>query len=223
MHPTQAHVTQQGPPIASLSSRAVPTIHPRNRYADKTPDFAALAQSFPELQQYIRSHKDGKASIDFRNAQGCKCLTKALLHHDFNITWDIPDGQLVPPLANRANYIHWLEDLLQLSSPSPSHPVKGKTHRHMLLYQLLSPNPWLLEIHTFAMSESGTANIARHVVRMQLFSQSMSKHVIDNVRLVFVCLLSQCFDNDPASTHCYWVNNPYVCYTSAVLAHPRAA
>ena len=31
--------------------------------------------------------------------------------------WWVPDGQLVPPVTNRANYIHWLEDLLALSLP----------------------------------------------------------------------------------------------------------
>ena len=31
--------------------------------------------------------------------------------------WWVPDGHLVPPVTNRANYIHWLEDLLALSSP----------------------------------------------------------------------------------------------------------
>jgi 23S rRNA (adenine1618-N6)-methyltransferase len=33
------------------------------------------------------------------------------------VAWDIPEGQLCPPVANRANYIHWLEDLLRLSRP----------------------------------------------------------------------------------------------------------
>ena len=45
-------------------------------------------------------------------------LTRALLKHDFGIDWWVDDGQLVPAVTNRANYIHWLQDLLQLSSPS---------------------------------------------------------------------------------------------------------
>ena len=44
-------------------------------------------------------------------------ITRALLHADFGVTWELQRGQLVPPVANRANYIHWLEDLLRLSSP----------------------------------------------------------------------------------------------------------
>lgn len=38
------------------------------------------------------------------------------LDHVLYRRW-IPLGQLVPPITNRANYIHWLEDLLGLSAP----------------------------------------------------------------------------------------------------------
>jgi len=32
----------------------------------------------------------------------------------------LPEGQLVPTVTNRANYIHWINDLLALSSPEPN-------------------------------------------------------------------------------------------------------
>ena len=108
----------------SSSGRIRPTVHPRNRYADQQPDFQALGKSYPDLQRHIRVHQ-GKATIDFRKPPACKALTKALLKHDFEITWDIPDGQLVPPITTRANYIHWLEDLLQLSPPQKSDCITG--------------------------------------------------------------------------------------------------
>lgn len=40
-----------------------------------------------------------------------------LLSHDFGVSWDVPEGQLLPTVTNRLNYIHWLQDLLTLSSP----------------------------------------------------------------------------------------------------------
>ena len=53
--------------------------------------------------------------------QGPVCgrqLTAALLEADYGVRgWWVPEGHLVPPVTNRANYIHWLEDLLELSSP----------------------------------------------------------------------------------------------------------
>ncbi|KAL3156172.1 hypothetical protein ABBQ32_012459 [Trebouxia sp. C0010 RCD-2024] len=106
------------------SNRSKLAMHPRNKYADHLPDFTALGQAFPELQIHLSLHQ-GKATIDFKKPAACKALTKALLQHDFAITWDVPDGQLVPPVTNRANYIHWLEDLLVLSPPLNTEPVIG--------------------------------------------------------------------------------------------------
>ena len=41
-------------------------------------------------------------------------LTRALLARDFGICWSLEEGQLIPPVTNRCNYIHWLHDLLSL-------------------------------------------------------------------------------------------------------------
>lgn len=54
----------------------------------------------------------------FLHLFGSRQLTCTLLEADYGVRgWWVPDGQLVPPVTNRANYIHWLEDLLALSSP----------------------------------------------------------------------------------------------------------
>ncbi|RHY63129.1 hypothetical protein DYB30_002127, partial [Aphanomyces astaci] len=46
-------------------------------------------------------------------------LTRALLHRDFGITtWHVPLNRLCPPLPNRLNYIHWIEDLILFSQSS---------------------------------------------------------------------------------------------------------
>lgn len=99
-------------------------IHPRSRYAEEEPDFAALAAQHPSLQQHLLPAAPGSArrSIDFTSPAACRELTRVLLKQDFGIEWWIPDGQLVPPLTNRLNYIHWLEDLLSLSCPSECTP-----------------------------------------------------------------------------------------------------
>jgi 23S rRNA (adenine1618-N6)-methyltransferase len=59
----------------------------------------------------------GRPTLDFTNPAACRTLTKVLLRHDFSIEWDLPPGALVPPITNRANYIHWLQDLVALSAP----------------------------------------------------------------------------------------------------------
>jgi 23S rRNA (adenine1618-N6)-methyltransferase len=94
-------------------------IHPRSVYAAAEPDFAALAREHPSLRPHLLHPRGGggRPSLDFGSAPACRELTRVLLRHDFGVEWWVPEGQLVPPLTNRANYIHWLQDLLALSSP----------------------------------------------------------------------------------------------------------
>ncbi|XP_024382131.1 uncharacterized protein [Physcomitrium patens] len=94
------------------------TMHPRNKYAEKPPDFTLLAGLYPQFSEYVTYGANQKARIDWTDFNATRELTRTLLYHDYGITWWIPDGQLCPAVTNRANYIHWIEDLLALS-PAP--------------------------------------------------------------------------------------------------------
>eukprot|EP00798_Chlamydomonas_sp_ICE-L_P024671 gene24671-10301_t len=129
-------------------------IHPNNRYYREEPDFTALAVQYPNLAKFVskgpdgRDHFDytslegtktltatltqsesksyyGRAHFDYTSWEGTKTLTATLLHSDFGVEWSLPEGHLVPPVTNRANYIHWLNDLLLLSSPSGLETPRG--------------------------------------------------------------------------------------------------
>ncbi|GAB4814487.1 hypothetical protein N2152v2_001533 [Parachlorella kessleri] len=107
------------PAAAAVAAALRPQIHPRNKYATELPDFGALATVYPRLQPYLqRRGPSGRPSLDFTNPRACRELTRALLWQDFGVDWWLPEGQLVPPVTNRANYIHWLQDLLELA-PAP--------------------------------------------------------------------------------------------------------
>lgn len=70
-------------------------------------------QSYPALQPYIMTKPDGGKTIDFANPNGVKTLNAALLAHYYQIkSWDIPAGYLCPPVPGRADYVHYLADLL---------------------------------------------------------------------------------------------------------------
>ncbi len=70
---------------------------------------------------------DGRAHFDYQSWEGTRELTATLLQHDFGIAWSLPEGQLVPPLTNRSNYLHWINDLLHLSAPATGRSARTRT------------------------------------------------------------------------------------------------
>ena len=87
-------------------------LHPRNPHRFRY-DFKALIHSCPELSPFVFINDYQNESIDFANPRAVKMLNKAILKHFYNIQyWDIPDGYLCPPIPGRADYIHYLADLL---------------------------------------------------------------------------------------------------------------
>lgn len=86
-------------------------MHPRNIY--KTPpDFIQLAKDFSEFSKITKTDVTGKVTIDFKDPQSLRVLTKCLLKKDFNLDVEIPSDRLVPTLPLRLNYILWIEDIL---------------------------------------------------------------------------------------------------------------
>ena len=57
----------------------------------------------------------------------CRQLSRALLADEYGVSWWVPDGHLIPPVTNRANYIHWLHDLLSLCPGTAHEPISTST------------------------------------------------------------------------------------------------
>lgn len=89
-----------------------PKLHPRNQHAEGY-DLARLVGQTPELEPFIIQSPGGHPTIDFQDAGAVRMLNRALLktHYDVNF-WDIPAGYLCPPIPGRADYVHYLADLL---------------------------------------------------------------------------------------------------------------
>lgn len=103
------------------------TLHPRNRHRIRY-DFKQLINSCPELKKFVFVNKYNNETIDFANPDGVKTLNKALLKQFYGISnWDIPANYLCPPIPGRADYIHYIADLL--SSCNNGVIPKGKTIR----------------------------------------------------------------------------------------------
>jgi 23S rRNA (adenine1618-N6)-methyltransferase len=102
-------------------------LHPHNKHRGRY-DFKALIESCAELAPFVFVNAHNDESIDFADPDAVKTLNKALLKHFYNIEyWDIPDGYLCPPIPGRADYIHYLADLL--ASSNQGKPLTGNTIR----------------------------------------------------------------------------------------------
>ncbi len=103
------------------------TLHPRNPHRFRY-DFEKLTANLPELQKYVFTNEQAigssdseqaKQTIDFSNPDAVKALNKAILISDYEIqNWDIPQDYLCPPIPGRADYIHYIADVLASSNNS---------------------------------------------------------------------------------------------------------
>jgi 23S rRNA (adenine1618-N6)-methyltransferase len=91
-------------------------LHPRNSHRERY-DFPALIRSCPELEPFVQVNAHGDTSVDFADPRAVRVLNKALLFHFYGVRWwEIPPQYLCPPVPGRADYIHYLADLLAASN-----------------------------------------------------------------------------------------------------------
>ena len=91
-------------------------MHPRNRHRFRY-DFGSLMMSTPELVKFVSLNQYNHQSVDFSNPEAVKALNKALLKQFYGVSnWDIPANYLCPPIPGRADYIHYMADLLSASN-----------------------------------------------------------------------------------------------------------
>lgn len=88
------------------------SLHPRNLHRNSY-DFEALISVVPELKHYVFINDYDTLTINFSIPKAVRLLNKALLLQYYNVKeWDIPEGNLCPPIPGRADYVHYLADLL---------------------------------------------------------------------------------------------------------------
>jgi len=89
--------------------------HARNRHQGEY-DFAALTAAHPPLAAKVRPNGYGVQSVDFADPDAVMLLNQALIKLFYNIDWQLAPGSLCPPVPGRADYLHYLADLLALDN-----------------------------------------------------------------------------------------------------------
>ena len=89
-----------------------PGLHPRNPHRTAY-DFPKLILSCPALGPFVSANRYGQLSIDFADPAAVLIFNRAILSAQYQINdWKVPSGFLCPPIPGRADYIHYLADLL---------------------------------------------------------------------------------------------------------------
>ncbi|QYN43971.1 MULTISPECIES: 23S rRNA (adenine(1618)-N(6))-methyltransferase RlmF [unclassified Gilliamella] len=87
-------------------------LHIRNKHRHGY-DFAQLIKAVPDFSPFVKRNQYGNLSIDFADPDAVRMLNKALLLTYYQLSyWDIPNDYLCPPIPGRADYMHYLADLL---------------------------------------------------------------------------------------------------------------
>lgn len=96
----------------SNKQNAPTKLHPRNKHQQGY-DLARLQSANPALKPFVHINEHGKETIDFANPAAVLELNRALLYADYAIKyWDIARNSLCPAVPGRADYVHYIADLL---------------------------------------------------------------------------------------------------------------
>lgn len=91
-------------------------LHPRNKHRARY-NFKQLTATSKELKRFVFKNEHNDDSIDFADQNAVKALNRALLKQYYDVSqWDIPKDYLCPPIPGRADYIHYVADLLGSSN-----------------------------------------------------------------------------------------------------------
>ncbi|PJF19138.1 hypothetical protein PSACC_01052 [Paramicrosporidium saccamoebae] len=131
-------------------------MHRRNRY-NTPPNYKLVAKVSPELSLLLN---DGQ--LDFTSNEAVRVLNRALLKADFNLNVDIPSVNLCPTIANRLDYLHLVEDLLDAAS------ISYRT-RPVSIYDMLHDNWTFIATEIDPASyESAHGNVATNGLNDQI-------------------------------------------------------
>lgn len=110
----------------SLNKLERPGLHTRSKH-NQSYNFEKLTKANPKLEKYVIITKTGKESILFSDPNSVKELNIALMKYHYQVNyWELPEKYLCPAIPGRAEYLHYLADLLGSSRAKPKFPQGQK-------------------------------------------------------------------------------------------------
>lgn len=116
-------------------------MHRLNPYRERRPDFALLADQYPQLlggfvrpagpsgSGFSGSSRCSGVTLDWTDPASQRALTAALLRHDFGVqVFEVPSDRLCPPVPNRVNYVCWVQELIAPSTATTSNDSAPETN-----------------------------------------------------------------------------------------------
>ncbi|MGY8770108.1 MAG: 23S rRNA (adenine(1618)-N(6))-methyltransferase RlmF [Pirellulales bacterium] len=98
-------------------------MHPINRH-NLPYDFDLLIDANPDFEPFVFTNEHGTRTVRFSSSETVLQLNKALLRQYYQVSdWSIPPDYLCPPVPGRADYIHYMADLL--AEDKVSVPIVG--------------------------------------------------------------------------------------------------
>ncbi|PKF73571.1 23S rRNA (adenine(1618)-N(6))-methyltransferase RlmF [Chryseobacterium sp. PMSZPI] len=168
------------------------SLHTRNLHRNPY-DFDLLISCVPELKHYVFVNAYQTKTINFSIPEAVKLLNKALLLHFYNVkNWDIPENNLCPPIPGRADYVHYIADVL--AEPSGEIPT-GTAIKGLdigvganLVYPLIGHRSYGWQMLGTDINEDSLKN-AQHILDqnpdllpfIQLKHQPNSDHIFKNM------------------------------------------
>jgi 23S rRNA (adenine1618-N6)-methyltransferase len=79
---------------------------------NKNYNFNQLVRAYPRLESFIVPGKWGRKSIQFANPEAVEALNKALLKWQFDLNWQLKEGNLCPAVPGRFDYLLYVRELI---------------------------------------------------------------------------------------------------------------
>lgn len=108
----------------SRKSSSNSTLHIRNKHRGEY-DLPILQKTNPFLKVFVFTNEWGKETIDFSNPKAVLELNKAILFSAYKLKhWEIAKNSLCPAIPGRADYIHYVADLIEIKESNDKESAK---------------------------------------------------------------------------------------------------